>query len=381
MKILILGGDGYLGWPTAMHFADLGENVTIVDNYFRRHTAENYKCPNLLEAPLMDDRTNIFEQSSGKRIKSLVADLSVYENMRSVFEQETPDTVIHFAEQPSAPFSMAGFREAELTLLNNLRVTFNCLWATKEITPRCHIIKLGTMGEYGTPNIDIEEGWIDISHKGRTDKFLYPRQASSLYHTTKILDTDLIWFYVRNDKLAVTDLMQGPVWGLITPQNRENHKLLPHFSYDGVFGTVVNRFVAQAISGCPLSVYGRGDQIRGYININDTMKCIEIAATNPPENGQLRIYNQITETLSVNEIASKVVSAAKLLRINATISRIKNPRKEAEHHYYNPTYDKLTQLGLSSYLMDEAALCELMETLLPYKEMIDTSKFDPQIKW
>ena len=182
------------------------------------------------------------------------------------FERFVPDTVIHYAEQPSAPYSMMGYDEARATLSNNLTATLNVIWAVLRHAPGCHIIKLGTMGEYGTPNIDIEEGWIDIEHKGRREKFLFPRQAGSLYHTTKILDTDLLWFYVRIYGLCVTDLMQGPVYGLSTAETDLHPQLMPNFHYDDVFGTVINRFLVQAVAGIPLTVYGQGGQVRGYLN-------------------------------------------------------------------------------------------------------------------
>ena len=274
MKILILGGDGYLGWPTAMHLANAGHEVTVVDNYLRRNIAEAEDSAALFEVPSLTTRASIFNEIFKKIIQVEIGDLANTEFMYKIVTRYMPDAIIHYAEQPSAPYSMMGLREAKKTFQNNLDVTFNCIWAVSEINRNCHIVKLGTMGEYGTPNIDIEEGWIEIDHKGRTDKFLYPRAASSLYHTTKVLDTDLLWFYVRANALRVTDLMQGPVYGFYTNETLADPALLPHFHYDDIFGTVINRFLVQAVAGVPLTIYGKGTQTRAFININPSFLLI-----------------------------------------------------------------------------------------------------------
>ena len=298
MRILILGGDGYLGWPTAMHFAARGHEVTVVDNYLRRTIAMQTHSQALLPNPDLVERCKIFESVTGKGIKLVIADAADQRVLATVVRDLQPEAAVHYAEQPSAPYSMMGFDEAKLTLENNLGTTFSLIWAVLSHAPDCHIIKLGTMGEYGTPNIDIEEGWIDIEHKGRKDRFLFPRQAGSLYHTTKVLDTDLLWFYVRANGIRATDLMQGPVYGLSTPEADADPRLAPNFHYDDIFGTVLNRFLVQAVAGTPLTVYGKGEQVRGYLNLNDTLQCVELAATQPAARGELRILNQFTETFS-----------------------------------------------------------------------------------
>ena len=301
--------------------------------------------------------------------------------MLGLFRDFKPDAVIHYAEQPSAPYSMRGFGEARLTLNNNLNVTFNTIFAVLEHAPECHIVKLGTMGEYGTPNIDIEEGWIDINHNGRSDRFLFPRQGGSLYHTTKVLDTDLLWFYVRVYGLRVTDLMQGPVYGIATPQSELDERLMPNFHYDDIFGTVVNRFLVQAVLGVPLTVYGKGGQTRGYLNLLDTLQCVRLAAETPVEKGELRILNQFTEQFSVNDLAAKVKSVGDGMGLGVEIQSIENPRKELEDHYYNAKHSGLLELGLEPHFMTDEVLAAMLEKIIPHKDLIDESKIMPRVRW
>jgi UDP-sulfoquinovose synthase len=237
------------------------------------------------------------------------------------------------------------------------------------------------MGEYGTPNIEIEEGWIDIEHKGRKDRFLFPRQAGSLYHTTKIMDTDLLWFYVRVWGLRVTDLMQGPVYGLETEETGNDDSLYSFLNYDEIFGTVINRFIVQAVHGFPLTVYGQGGQMRGYLNLKDTLNCVKLTIENPAKKGELRVFNQFTETFTVNEIAERIKAAARMLGVDATIRSVPNPRKEAEKHYYKPTHTGLISLGLKPTYLTEEVLCGMMNVVLRYKNRIDSSKFLKNINW
>lgn len=381
MRVLVLGGDGYLGWPTAMNFAAAGHDVMVVDNYLRRLTAQQTSSEALVANPNLEDRAQIFEALTNHRIACLIGDLADYRVMEKAFRDFQPDAVVHYAEQPSAPYSMRGFEEARLTLNNNLGVTFNVIWAAIEQAPECHIIKLGTMGEYGTPNIDIEEGWLEVEHKGRSQKFLYPRQAGSLYHTTKVLDTDLLWFYVRTHGLRVTDLMQGPVYGMATPEADLDARLMPNFHYDDIFGTVVNRFLVQAVAGVPLTVYGKGGQVRGYLNLLDTLQCVDLAMANPADKGELRILNQFTETFSVNELAARVQNVGKSLGLDVAVQSLENPRKELEDHYYNPAHSGLLDLGLKPTYMSDDVLAVMMETVIAHKDAIDNSKILPRVRW
>mgnify|MGYP000175682972 CR=1 FL=1 len=381
MRVLILGGDGYLGWPTAMDMAAKGHDVCVMDNYLRRNMAQETSSEALMPNPNLNDRADIFKSVSGKEIRVKIGSCTDFRTLSNVVEAFLPEAVVHYAEQPSGPYSMMGFDEAHRTFNNNLNATFNAIWAVKEHVPDCHIIKLGTMGEYGTPNIDIEEGWIDIEHQGRKQNFLYPRQAGTLYHTTKVLDTDLLWFYVRTYGLRVTDLMQGPVYGLFTSESDQDERLLPNFHYDDIFGTVVNRFLVQAVAGVPLTVYGKGGQTRGYLNLMDTLQCVDLAMNNPVEKGDLRILNQFTEQFSVNELAERVSRVGNQMDLNVEIKSIDNPRKEAEEHYYNAAHSGLLELGLEPHYMTDDALGSMLEQVIRYQNQIDTKKILPRVKW
>lgn len=381
MRVLILGGDGYLGWPTAMDMAARGHEVCVMDNYMRRNIARETSSEALMPNPNLHDRADLFHAMTGKKIKVVIGDCADYRQLSNAFLDFQPETVIHYAEQPSAPYSMRGFNEAQLTLNNNLGATFNVLWAVMEHAPNCHIVKLGTMGEYGTPNIDIEEGWLEIEHNGRKDKFLFPRQAGSLYHTTKVLDTDLIWFYVRTHNLRVTDLMQGPVYGLYTAESEADERLLPNFHYDDIFGTVVNRFLVQAVAGVPLTVYGKGGQTRGYLNLKDTLQCVNLAMEHPVKPGEMRILNQFTEQFTVNQLAEKVQHAGNAMGLNVQVNNIDNPRKELEEHYYNAKHSGLLELGLKPHYMNDDVVAQMLESVMRYKDGIDCKKIEPRVRW
>jgi len=381
MRVLILGGDGYLGWPTAMNLTARGHWVAVADNYLRRRLCREENVEPLFGVPNLHERCALWESVSEKQIPVFIGDLTDWEFAAEVFRVSKPDAIVHYAEQPAAPYSMLNRRAAALTLNNNLTVTANVIFAVREYCPDAHIVKLGTMGEYGTPDIDIEEGWLEVDHKGRRHKFLYPRQASSLYHTTKIMDTDLLWFYVRMWNLRVTDLMQGPVYGLFTAENENDDRLLPFFNYDEIFGTVLNRFVVQAVAGYPLTVFGKGGQTRGYINIKDSLNCVRLSLENPAQTGELRIFNQFTETFSVNELAERVTHAGNELGLNVKIQHVENPRKEAEDHYYNPKHTGLLDLGLTPHCLDDKTLEQMMRFVMRYKDRITQDQFYRQVKW
>jgi UDP-sulfoquinovose synthase len=394
MHFLILGGDGYLGWPTAMYFSQRGHDVTVVDNYFRRNACTEFDVGMLYSVPSLVQRAMLWHKHTGFEIKVVIADLTNPEYMRALFDGRVqyawavhpsftglPDHVVHYAEQPSAPYSLINYKYANITLSNNLLVTNNLIFAVRDFARDCHIIKLGTMGEYGTPNIDIEEGWLEVKHKGRKDTFLFPRQASSLYHTTKIMDTDLLWFGVRMWDLRVTDLMQGPVYGLETEESDIDPQLMTIFNYDEIFGTVLNRFIVQAVAGYPLTIYGRGGQTRGYLNIRDTLQCVEKSAEKPAEVNQLRIFNQIMETFSVNDLAEMTRRVGNQLGYRVEINHLDNPRKEAEDHYYNPKYQGLLDIGVKPHFLTDDVIKNLFAIVEKHKETIRTEVIFRGIKW
>lgn len=392
--VLILGGDGYLGWPTAMYFSARGYDVTVVDNYLRRNSCTELDVGMLYAVPNLIQRAKIWHEKTGKEIKVVIGDLTDAEFTRSLFDGRVkyswainpaftgvPETAVHYAEMPSAPYSMIDYKKANFTISNNLLVTSSLMYAVRDLAPECHIIKLGTMGEYGTPNIDIEEGWLDVEHKGRKHKFLYPRQAGSLYHTTKVMDTDLMWFGVRMWDLRVTDLMQGPVYGIETEESKIDERLNTIFNYDEIFGTIVNRFITQAVVGYPLTVYGKGGQTRGYLNIKDTLQCVHMSEKTPAKKGELRIFNQIMETFSANQLAEITERVGKSLGYNVQVDHIENPRKEAEEHYYNPTYQGLVEIGVEPHYLTDEVMAGMFKTVEKFKENIRKDVIFRGIKW
>ena len=394
MNVLILGGDGFLGWPTSLYLSNLGYNITIVDNFYKNEICNKLNINPLYKVPKLEDRINHWKNLSGKQIKFYNLDLKNPKNFKSLFENkalneaenkynfETPDKIIHFAEQPSAPYSMKDIFSSTETLINNISITNNLIFLVKEYCANAHIIHLATMGEYGTPNIDIEEGWLNIKHKNRSENFLFPREGNSIYHTSKIMDTDLLWFACRNWGLKVTDLMQGPVYGTDTKETLIDEKLNTRYYYDEIFGTVLNRFIVQACCDHPLTVYGQGEQKRGFININDVMQCIRHALSETLNQGQLKIYNQITEVFSVIQLANKVKNALSKNNLKKIdILKMTNPRKEKEDHYYNPSYTGLEELGLKSTKLKDSDIQSMYDKVKNYESNIDKKLIIKNLKW
>ncbi|MBU4447032.1 MAG: NAD-dependent epimerase/dehydratase family protein [Proteobacteria bacterium] len=381
MRVLILGGDGYLGWPTAMYLSRRGYEVAVMDNYFRRQASTELNLEPLFPIPNLHQRASVWHDISDQNIDVFIGDVCNYPFLLQVFNQFQPDAVVHYAEQPSAPYSMMGHREAIFTITNNLVSTANLIHAVKEYNAECHIVKLGTMGVYGTPNIDIEEGYLEVEHKGRKHKFLYPKTPGSLYHLTKAQDSDLLYFYCRMWGIRVTDLNQGPVYGIVTEESQQDERLYSIFNYDDIFGTVLNRFLVQAVASVPLTVYGKGSQTRGYINIKDTMACVELALLHPAAAWEYQVFNQFVETLTVNDLALRVQKAGQELGFKVEIQEIPNPRLEAEEHYYNPTHTGLLSRGLSPHYLDNPTLCEMLELLSRYSSNIQIDLIFPRVRW
>ncbi len=382
-KVLVLGGDGYLGWPTAMHFAKKGYEVAVMDNLVKRHWEERMGVSPLFPIPHLQQRAVIWAKKNPKNpIKVYINDictnhLGVYET----FEEFRPDIVIDYAEQPSAPFSMKDRNGAYSTVINNTGGTINILFAMRKFVPHAHLIKLGTMGEYGTPNIPIEEGWIEIESGGRKDRLPFPKLPGSFYHASKVADSTYIEFACRAWKMRATDLNQGVVYGISTDETLSQEGLLTSFHYDEVFGTVLNRFIVQAVAGIPLTVYGKGGQKRGFLNIRDTLQCVELASETAPDPGAFRVINQFTETFSVTELALKVQEVGKKLGLDVKIESVSNPRVEKEDHFYEAKNTTLKSLGLVPNLLTEEVLLDMLKRVATQKEFIDKAVIQPKIHW
>lgn len=378
MRVMVLGGDGYLGWPTSLYLSARGHDVVAVDNLVRRAYDRELGTRSLVPIRDLERRTTAWKETTGRTLSYAVGDITDYDFLASTFRTFEPEAIVHFGEQRSAPYSMIDRSHAIYTQVNNVVGNLNVLFAIGEIDPSVHLVKLGTMGEYGTPNIDIEEGFIEITHKGRTDTLPFPKQPGSFYHLSKVHDSHNVAFACRTWGLRATDLNQGIVYGQVTDETAMHPDLATRFDYDAVFGTVLNRFVVQAVAGTPLTVYGRGDQTRGMLNIKDTVRCIELALLNPAADGEYRVFNQFTESFSINEMANIVVSA---LGIEHEIEHLSDPRVELEEHYYNAAHTKLVDLGLVPHLLDADTICRLAAIVSARREDIDLSVIAPTIEW
>jgi UDP-sulfoquinovose synthase len=381
MNITVLGGDGYCGWATALYLSKQGHTVSIVDSFARRQWDHEIGAATLTPIRPLADRVRVWQRLTGREIETFAGDITDYDFLASVIAQVKPDAVVHFAEQRAAPYSMIDRKHAVFTQVNNVVGTLNLLFAIREFVPDCHLVKLGTMGEYGTPNIDIEEGYLTINHNGRSDVLPFPKQPGSFYHLSKVHDSHNIAFACRIWGLRATDLHQGVVYGTLTDEVAKDEALINRFDYDEIFGTVLNRFCVQAAAGHPLTVYGKGGQTRGYLDIRDTVRCIEIACLNPADRGECRVFNQFTEQFSVLDLAHLVQTAGKRLGITATIDHLPDPRVELEQHYYNAKHSKLVDLGLEPHLLSDSLLDSLLNIAVRYRDRIDTSLFLPQVDW
>ncbi len=381
MKILVLGGDGYLGWPTAMYLSARDHEVAVLDNFSKRAWELELNAEPLIPVSTLAHRVGAWQEVTSRHIASYIGDLCEYGFVREVLRDFRPEAIVHFGEQPSAPFSMMDQHRCVMTQVNNISGTLNILWAMREHAPAAHLVKLGTMGEYGTPNIDIEEGFIEIEYKGRKDVLPYPKQAGSFYHLSKVHDSHNITFACKVWKLRSTDLHQGVVYGVATDESEMDPRLATSFHYDEVFGTALNRFCVQAIAGIPLTVYGKGGQTRGFLNIRDTLRCVELSILNPPPAGQYRAFNQFTQMFSVLDLAETVQREARKLGFGVEINHLPNPRVEAEEHYYNPRHEKLINLGLEPRLLSNVLVDSMLVTIRDHAHRIRREVIMPHVKW
>ncbi|MFL5907851.1 MAG: NAD-dependent epimerase/dehydratase family protein [Solirubrobacterales bacterium] len=381
MRVLILGGDGYLGWPTAMRFSARGHEVTVVDNFSRRRWHKDHGTDSLTPIRSLEERLAAWSEVSGNEIVSHAGDLVDGDFVERVVTETGPEAVIHYGEQASAPYSMASREQAVETQYKNVIGTLNLLFAMRDHVPDCHLVKLGTMGEYGTPNIDIEEGFIEIEHKGRKDTLPFPKMPGSLYHLSKVHDSHNIQFACRVWGLRSTDLNQGVVYGIETDETGQDERFSTRFDYDEWFGTVLNRFCVQAVIGHPLTVYGKGGQTRGFLNIRDTLQCVELAVSNPPEAGEYRVFNQFTEQFSVGELAELVQRSATEVGLEVEIEHVDNPRVELEEHYYNPVHTKLLDLGLKPSNLGDELVRSMLKTIQRHRDGVIDAAIDPRTRW
>ncbi len=381
MRVAVLGGDGYCGWATALYLSNKGHSVAIVDNFCRRQWDHELGVQTLTPIRPLSDRLRVWQELTGNIIQLFVGDVTEYDFLSAVIKDFEPEAVVHFAEQRAAPYSMIDRKHAVFTQVNNVVGTLNLLFALREFQPDCHLIKLGTMGEYGTPNIDIEEGYITIEHNGRRDTVPYPKQPGSFYHLSKVHDSHNIMFTCKAWGLRATDLNQGVVYGTITDEVALDEALINRFDYDEVFGTVLNRFCVQAAIGHPLTVYGKGGQTRGFLDIRDTVRCVEIACLNPAAQGECRVFNQFTEQFSVLDLARIVQTAGARLGLTIQVDHLADPRVEAQEHYYNAKHSKLIELGLEPHLLSDSLLDSLMNVALKYRDRIDPNVMLPRVNW
>ncbi len=378
MQILVLGGDGYLGWPTALHLSALGHEVAVNDNLARRGYDEEMGVESLIPIATLDERIAAWAEISGKTVKSYLGDLCDGAFVHQMVRDFHPDTIVHFGEQRAAPYSMIDQAHAVYTQTNNVVGNLNVMYAIADFDRDIHLVKLGTMGEYGQPNIDIEEGWIEIEHKGRKDRMIYPKKPGSFYHLSKVHDSHNIEFGCRIWGLRATDLNQGVVYGADTEQTKLDPRLTTRFDYDGVFGTVLNRMVIQAVLGHPLTVYGNGSQTRGLINIVDTVECIRLASETPAQRGEFRVFNQMTESMSINQIAQTIADE---FPGEATIEHVANPRVESYDHYYNVVHTALEGLGLKPTLLSTTLIDHLFDVVEQHRDRVDLRAIMPTVRW
>jgi UDP-sulfoquinovose synthase len=381
MRVLIIGGDGYCGWASALHLSARGHDIAILDSLARRRWDSELGLSTLTPIRSMPERLRAWEHVSGRAIRFFEADATDYVALCDAIIATQPDAIVNFGQQRSAPYSMIDRDHAARTMINNTLGNLNVLWAMREHAPDAHLVKLGTMGEYGTPNIEIEEGFITIEHKGRRDTLPFPKQPGSFYHLTKVADSDQIYFACRVWGLRATDLNQGVVYGLHTEETALDPELINRFDYDGIFGTALNRFCVQAALDHPLTVYGRGGQTRAFLNITDTARCVGLAVESPPLPGTFRVFNQFTQTFSVLSLARQVQRVGAKLGLVVQIEHVENPRVEREAHFYSSLNNNLIALGLEPVLLGDDIVAAMISSAQTYRARIDRDQIMPTVRW
>jgi UDP-sulfoquinovose synthase len=383
MKIFIAGIDGYLGWALAQYLVSRGHEIAGNDTFFRRQWVEEVGSYSAIPVYSIKDRLLAFRERYGKEILFREGNLLDYEFLKSFLVDFQPDTIVHLAEMPSAPYSMMDQAHTTFTQQNNVIGSLNLLWAIKEVCPSAHLVKLGTMGEYGTPNIDIPEGFFEVEFRGRKDYLPFPRQAGSFYHWSKVHDSNNTMFACRIWGLSATDIMQGVVFGTRIDEMHEDPRMYSRLDFDQCFGTVINRFCCQAVIGHPLTLYGAGGQTRGFLPLRDSMQCLAIAIEQPAKPGEYRVFNQFEECYTVEELALMVQEVGASVDIYIDVYHYDNPRKELDNHYFNPDRNHLVTLGYKPTNDIKAEIRTMLSDLIPHRDRI-ARKSDiliPDIRW
>ena len=381
MRVFIAGVDGYLGWPLAQYLTARGHEVGGADTFFRRQWVEEMGSWSAVPISDIKQRLIGFKRRFGKELRFWPWDLREYANVEKIFHEFQPEAVVHLGECPSAPYSMIDVHHTVFVQTNNITSTLNLVYAIRDIRPEAHLVKLGTMGEYGTPPVDIPEGFFEVEFRGRKARLPFPRLAGSWYHWSKVHGSNNIMFACKIWDLRATDLNQGVVYGTTTDEVALDEALINRFDYDEIFGTVLNRFCVQAAIGHPLTVYGQGGQTRGFLDIRDTVRCIELACLNPAARGECRVFNQFTEQFSVLELAELVRTAAANLGLSVAVNHQPDPRVESEQHYYHAKHSKLIDLGLQPHFLCDSLLDSLMNLAIRYADRIDRRTLQPKVNW
>jgi UDP-sulfoquinovose synthase len=383
MRVLICGVDGYLGWALAQRLAARGHEIAGIDNYSRRRWVDEIGSDSATPIASMNDRLLAFEETFGSKLSYWEGDLIDYALIEEVFEKFGPEAVVHLGECPSAPYSMIDVHHATAVHHNNVGSTFNLLFAIRDLAPSAHLVKLGTMGEFGTPNIAIPEGFFEIEYRGRKDRLPFPRQAGSFYHWSKVSGSNHIMFASKIWGLRATDVMQGVVFGTRIESSSKDDRLLTRLDFDHCFGTAINRFSCQAVIGHPLTPFGKGHQKRGFLPLRDSMQCLTLVLEKPPREGEYRVVNQFEEVYDVSELALKVQGAAASLGLEVEVRNLENPRKESEEHFYEPDHNNLQELGYRPTHDVEAEVTLMLKDLQKYSDRIEAYRevLIPDVRW
>ena len=383
MRVFITGVDGYLGWPLSLYLTKRGHEVAGADNYYRRDWVQEMGSQSATPIRKMTERLKAFHETFGKNLQFFKGDLANYDFIENVFKHFKPEAIVHLGEMPSAPYSMIDVNHAVWTQSNNIVGTLNILHAMRDVCTDAHLIKLGTMGEYGTPNLDIPEGFFEIEYRGRKDFLPFPKQAGSWYHQSKVHDSNNIMMACRIWNLRSTDIMQGVVYGNRIDEMGDDEQLVTRLDFDQCFGTAINRFCCQAVIGEPLSPYGKGHQSRGFLPLRDSMQCLALALENPPQSGEYRVFNQFEDVYDITDLALKVKEVGESLGLKVEVKNLENPRKEMEDHYYNPDHSQLLDLGYKPTHDINQELKIILTDLIKYKGRIESKKeaLVPDILW